>query len=194
MFVYERAQGVVNLALRAPNFALRVARCAESGVYLGEPVALGPVGEGRVASSLWGRTVLRSDAVGQQRAISVADSAEDPRVAGLSAAVARLRAELAAHPAQLRDRRTAEDELDAIDVQLAEGASAPEGLRHSLLLIVAAVGSVSALAEALSGLRNAIELFGEPSDVRGSSSGTVRGPGRTGSLPRRTGRVDRCSP
>lgn len=110
--------------------------------------------------------MLRSDAVGQQRAIPVADGGEDPRVAGLGAAVARLRNELAAYPAQLHDRRTAEDELAALDAQLAEGAPTLEGLRHSLLLIVAAVGSVSALAQALSGLRNAIELFGEPSGAR----------------------------
>ncbi|NLU72747.1 hypothetical protein HCC61_08685 [Streptomyces sp. HNM0575] len=109
--------------------------------------------------------MVRSDAVGQ-RAIRVADGAEDPRVAGLSASVARLRAELDAYPARLHDRQAAEDELDALDTQVAGGAPAAEGLRHSLLLIVAAVGSVSALAEALSSLRNAIELFGEPSGFR----------------------------
>jgi uncharacterized protein DUF5955 len=101
-----------------------------------------------------------------QRAVPVADSGEDPRVAGLSAAVARLRAELDAYPVQLRDRHAAEEELSALDVHVARGAPAVEGLRHSLLLIVAAVGSVSALAEALSALRNAIELFGEPSGFR----------------------------
>ncbi|WP_399066757.1 DUF5955 family protein [Streptomyces winkii] len=108
---------------------------------------------------------MRSDAVGQ-RAIPVAHRADDPRVAGLSAAVARLRAELDAHPAQLRDRRAAEDELAALDAQAAGGAVTAEQLRHSLLQIVAAVGSVSALSAALSGLRNAIELFGEPSGFR----------------------------
>jgi hypothetical protein len=109
--------------------------------------------------------VVRSDAVGQ-RAIRVPDAAEDPRVSGLSAAVARLRAELDAYPARLHDRRAAEDELDALDVQIAEGVPSADGLRHSLLLIVAAVGSVSALADALSGLRNAVELFGEPQEFR----------------------------
>lgn len=108
---------------------------------------------------------MRSDAVGQ-RAIRVADAGPDPRVAGLSAAVARLRAELDAYPARLHDRRAAEEELDALDTHIAEGVPAAEGLRHSLLLIVAAVGSVSALAEALAHLRNAVELFGEPSGFR----------------------------
>ncbi|OEU91632.1 hypothetical protein DB35_09190 [Streptomyces abyssalis] len=107
----------------------------------------------------------RSDAVGQ-RVIPAADRGEDPRVAGLSAAVARLRAELDAYPAQLHDRHAAEDELTALDGQVASGAPTAEELRHSLLLTVAAVGSVSALADALSGLRNAIELFGEPSGFR----------------------------
>lgn len=108
---------------------------------------------------------MRSDAVGQ-RAIPVVDSGQDPRVAGLSAAVSRLREELDAYPAQLRDRRAAEEELAALDAQLADGGPTAEGLRHSLLLVLAAIGSVSALSEPLSGLRNAIELFGEPSGFR----------------------------
>jgi hypothetical protein len=108
---------------------------------------------------------VRSDTVGQ-RTVHGEDSGVDPRVVGLSAAVAGLRAELDDYPAQLRDRHTAEDELDALDVQIGEGAPATEGLRHSLLLIVAAVGSVSALSEAIAALRNAVELFGEPSGVR----------------------------
>lgn len=92
----------------------------------------------------------------------MADSGDDPRVAGLGSAVARLRAELDAYPAQLHDRYAAEDELAALADQIAEGVLAAEVLRSSLLQIVAAIGSVSALAEALSALRNAIELFGEP--------------------------------
>ncbi len=108
---------------------------------------------------------MRSDAVGQ-RAIPAVDSGQDPRISGLSAAVARLRGELDAYPAQLRDRRAAEDELDALDAQVAEGGPTAEGLRHSLLQILAAIGSVSALSEPLSALRNAIELFGEPSGFR----------------------------
>lgn len=80
--------------------------------------------------------------------------------------MARLRAELDAYPARLHDRHAAEDELAALDTQAAGGSPTAEGLRHSLLLIVAAVGSVSALADPLSSLRNAIELFGEPSGFR----------------------------
>ncbi|QPP05886.1 hypothetical protein G4Z16_05160 [Streptomyces bathyalis] len=110
--------------------------------------------------------MARSDAVGQ-RAIPVADSGEDPRVAGLGAAVARLRAELDAYPAQLYDRHAAEDELAALADQVAEGIPTTEALRSSLLQIVAAIGSVSALADALSALRNAIELFGEPLGFQG---------------------------
>jgi hypothetical protein len=109
--------------------------------------------------------VVRSDAVGQSSA-TVTDSGEDPRLAGLSKAVARLRSELDAHPAQLRDRHAAEDELDVLDAQVAAGVPTTEALRHSLLQVVAAVGSVSALSEALAALRGAIELFGEPGSVR----------------------------
>lgn len=76
--------------------------------------------------------------------------------------MARLRAELDAYPAQLHDRHAAEDELAALAAGVAEGVPTVESLRNSLLHIVAAIGSVSALAEALSALRNAIELFGEP--------------------------------
>jgi hypothetical protein len=108
---------------------------------------------------------VRSDAVGQRPA-SVTDSGPDPRVTGLSVAVDRLRGELNAYPAQLRDRRAAEDELDALDVQAAEGAPTATELRSSLLLIVAAVGSVSALSEPLADLRKAIELFGGPTAFR----------------------------
>lgn len=105
--------------------------------------------------------MARSDAV-EQRAIPVAGGGDDPRVAGLSTAVARLRAELDAYPARLYDRHAAEDALSALAARAAEGAPTAEELRNSLLHIVAAIGSVSALAEPLSALRNAIELFGEP--------------------------------
>lgn len=108
---------------------------------------------------------MRSDALGQGTA-TVTDSGDDPRVAGLGKAVARLRAELDGHPAQLRDRDAAVEGLDALDVQLAEGAPTVGVLRQALLLIVAAVGSVSALSDALTDLRKAIELFGEPAEFR----------------------------
>lgn len=106
---------------------------------------------------------MRSDAVGQ-RAVPFADSGVDPRVSGLSAAVDRLRIELDAYPAQLRDRYSAEEELDVLEEQVAEGVPAAAELRGSLLLILGAVGSVSALSDALTGLRKAIELFGDPSE------------------------------
>lgn len=104
---------------------------------------------------------MRSDAVGQ-RAAPVAGSVEDPRVTGLSVAVIRLRSELDGYPSPLCDRATAEDALDALAVQAATGTPVAAGLRHSLLLLAAAVGSVSALSSALAELRRAIELFGEP--------------------------------
>lgn len=95
----------------------------------------------------------------------------DPRVAGLTAAVARLRTELAAHPADLPDREAAEQELDALDAQVA-GDDGPtvEHLRASLLQVQACIGSVSALAEPMLSLRKAIELFGEPHGLRGPTA------------------------
>ncbi|WP_309237893.1 DUF5955 family protein [Streptomyces albidus (ex Kaewkla and Franco 2022)] len=96
----------------------------------------------------------------------MADSGVDPRVSGLSVAVNRLRAELDAYPAQLRDRYAAEEELDVLEEQVADGAPVPTELRQSLLLLVAAVGSVSALSEPMTELRKAIELFGDPSEFR----------------------------
>ncbi|MFF8810886.1 DUF5955 family protein [Streptomyces pactum] len=87
---------------------------------------------------------------------------EDPRTIELRRAVARLYRELAAHPADLPDRAVAEEELTALGVMAAAGAPEPAALRHSLLLLVGAIGSVSALALALDLLRRAIDLFGDP--------------------------------
>ncbi|GGO44303.1 hypothetical protein GCM10012287_09570 [Streptomyces daqingensis] len=109
--------------------------------------------------------MVRSDAVGQ-RSATVTDSGADPRVAGLSKAVVRLRSELDAYPVQLRDRHAAEDALDVLEEQVEAGVPAADVMRHSLLLIVAAVGSVSALSEAMTSLRQAVELFGEPAQFR----------------------------
>ncbi|MGH3314044.1 MAG: DUF5955 family protein [Streptomyces sp.] len=108
---------------------------------------------------------MRSETVGQCEVPDV-DGREDPRVAELRAAVTRLRAELDDYPAQLRDRRTAEDELDTLAALVGTGAPPAAGLCRSLLLIAAAVGSVSALRAALADLRNAVELFGEPRPVQ----------------------------
>ncbi|MFJ9906311.1 DUF5955 family protein [Streptomyces sp. NPDC101152] len=89
-------------------------------------------------------------------------SDEDPRVAGLRTAVARLRRELAAHPAEFPDRAIAEDELAALAAMVAYGTPEVPRLRSSLLLVTAAIGSVSALSRGLTEVRNAVELFGEP--------------------------------
>jgi hypothetical protein len=101
--------------------------------------------------------VLRS--LGQR---PVTGSDEDPRVAELRTAVSRLRRELAAHPAEFPDRVIAEDELAALAAMAVSGIPEIPRLRRSLLLIAGAIGSVSALATGLAGVRSAVELFGEP--------------------------------
>ncbi|MGH4032975.1 DUF5955 family protein [Actinomycetota bacterium Odt1-20B] len=93
---------------------------------------------------------------------TVADTGTDPRVAELRTAVARLRRELAAHPAEFPDRAIAEDELAALAAMAAGGLPEVPRLRRSLLLVAAAIGSVSALTAALGGVRAAVDLFGEP--------------------------------
>ncbi|MFI6654320.1 DUF5955 family protein [Streptomyces sp. NPDC050523] len=93
---------------------------------------------------------------------SVIGSDEDPRVAGLRAAVSRLRRELAAHPAEFPDRGIAEEELAALAAMTTGGAPEIRRLRRSLLLIAGAIGSVSALARGLSDVRDAVDLFGDP--------------------------------
>ncbi|MEU0677949.1 DUF5955 family protein [Streptomyces sp. NPDC006172] len=94
-------------------------------------------------------------------------SDEDPRVAGLRAAVSRLRRELAAHPAEFPDRAIAEDELAALAATTVHGVPEVPRLRRSLLLIAGAVGSMSALSDGLSDVRRAVDLFGEPPRGRG---------------------------
>ncbi|GGV05182.1 hypothetical protein GCM10010275_50840 [Streptomyces litmocidini] len=101
--------------------------------------------------------MLRS--VGQRR---VTGEGVDPRVAELRAAVSRLRRELAAHRADFADREIAEDELAALDAMALSGDPEVRRLRRSLLLVAGSVGSVSALAEGLAGVRRAVELFGPP--------------------------------
>ncbi|MBC2877632.1 MULTISPECIES: DUF5955 family protein [Streptomyces] len=83
----------------------------------------------------------------------------DPRVDELGAAVSRLRRALAAHPARLPDREAAEDELAALDAMARTGTPEVSRLRSSLLLVAGAVGSVSALAPALTEVREAIDRF-----------------------------------
>lgn len=101
--------------------------------------------------------MLRS--VGQRR---VTGEGVDPRVDGLRSAVSRLRRELAGHRAEFADRGIAEDELAALDAMALSGAPEVRRLRRSLLLIAGSLGSVSALAEGLAGVRGAVELFGPP--------------------------------
>ncbi|MER6856180.1 DUF5955 family protein [Streptomyces pilosus] len=84
----------------------------------------------------------------------------DPRVAGLRSAVARLRRQLAAHPAEFRDRDVAEEELAALaDLAAGDHPDIPR-LRRSLLLVAGAIGSVSALGPGVRELREAVDLFG----------------------------------
>ncbi|MET7358309.1 DUF5955 family protein [Streptomyces sp. NPDC005562] len=96
----------------------------------------------------------------EQRRVNGED--EDPRVAELRSAVSRLRRELAAHPAEFTDRGIAEDELAALAAMARDGAPEVPRMRRSLLLVAGAIGSVSALAAGLAGVRGAVEMFGEP--------------------------------
>ncbi|MFG2121026.1 DUF5955 family protein [Streptomyces sp. NPDC048710] len=93
---------------------------------------------------------------------SVTGSDEDPRVAELRTAVSRLRRELAALPSEFPDRGIAEDELATLAAMATDGMPEIPRLRRSLLLIAGAIGSVSALARGLTGVRDAVDLFGEP--------------------------------
>ncbi|MEU8887742.1 DUF5955 family protein [Streptomyces sp. NPDC048442] len=86
---------------------------------------------------------------------------DDPRVAELHTVVARLRRELAAHPAELSDRMIAEDELAALAAMVLSGSPDVRRLRRSLLLVAGAIGSVSALGPAIRLVRDAVERFGE---------------------------------
>jgi hypothetical protein len=101
--------------------------------------------------------LLRS--VGQER---LAGSDEDPRVTELSAAVSRLRRELAVLPTEFPDRGIADEELAALAAMAVGGRPEIPRLRRSLLLIAGAIGSVSALAPGLRAVRGAVDLFGEP--------------------------------
>nr|WP_108952544.1 DUF5955 family protein [Streptomyces fragilis] len=87
---------------------------------------------------------------------------EDPRVAGLKAAVARLRRELASYRVEFTDRAVAEEEIAGLAALAAEGSPDPARLRRSLLLIASAVGSVSALAGGMRDVRHAVERFDSP--------------------------------
>jgi hypothetical protein len=81
-------------------------------------------------------------------------------VTELRSAVARLRRQLAALPAEFPDRGIAEEELAALDAAAAGGSPEIPGMRRSLLLIAGAIGSVSALRRGLREVRDAVDLFG----------------------------------
>ncbi|SFC39201.1 DUF5955 family protein [Streptomyces aidingensis] len=99
----------------------------------------------------------------------------DPRLDELRGAVIRTRIALEAYRSPLTDRAVAEREL-AVMESLTDGmprtgaaaraaqAADPEGaaLRHSLLMIFGALGSVSALTPELGELRRAVDRFGVP--------------------------------
>ncbi|MFD8231687.1 DUF5955 family protein [Streptomyces sp. NPDC059696] len=103
--------------------------------------------------------------VEQKRQGPVARAGDDPRVTELRSAVARLRRRLAAHPGEFADRTIAEEELAAVAAMTVGGVPEISRLRRSLLLIVGAIGSVSALSAELADVRRAVDLFGGP--VRG---------------------------
>ncbi|MEU7423701.1 DUF5955 family protein [Streptomyces sp. NPDC040750] len=92
----------------------------------------------------------------------VTGSDEDPRVVELRTAVSRLRRELAALRTEFPDRVIAEDELAALAAMAGGGLPEIPRLRRSLLLIAGAIGSVSALTRALTEVREAVDLFGQP--------------------------------
>ncbi|WP_313896245.1 DUF5955 family protein [Streptomyces sp. YIM 98790] len=91
----------------------------------------------------------------------------DPRLDELRSAVIRARVALETYPSALTDRAVAEREL-AVMESLAHGAAGDRAapvdaaLRHSLLMVFGALGSVSALTPVLDELRRAVDLFGVP--------------------------------
>lgn len=87
--------------------------------------------------------------------------------AGLVDAVGRMRRELIAYRPMLPDRAVAEDELDALaraagTLDRVPGQAESERIRHSLLLVAAVLGSVSALTAPLDALREAVERLAPP--------------------------------
>lgn len=87
--------------------------------------------------------------------------------AHLADTVRGLRRELAAYRAVLPDRGVAEDQLDVLaheadNAEQALGLVDSERMRHSLLLVAAVIGSVSALTAPLDALRQAVERLAPP--------------------------------
>ncbi|MDK1472198.1 DUF5955 family protein [Streptomyces sp. 549] len=90
-------------------------------------------------------------------------AAEDARGEQLRLAVHELRRALAGYPPELPDRQIADEELAALAAMAAAGECDAGRLRSSLLLVVGALGSISALAGPLFRVRAAVGLFGVPS-------------------------------
>lgn len=102
--------------------------------------------------------MVRSETVAQSPAGQAAR--DDAATAdALRAAVGRVRRDLAAHPAELPDRVTAEEELAVLEGMAVRGAPEVVRLRGSLLLVAGALGSVSALAASVAELRLAVDRF-----------------------------------
>lgn len=97
--------------------------------------------------------------MGPEAGAQRAGSQEDWRALELRRTVARLRGELRQYPAELPDRRTAEEALEVLEGAAHEPAPYVQRLRWALLLVAGAVGSVSALSEALCELRVAVDRF-----------------------------------
>ncbi|MET9220197.1 DUF5955 family protein [Streptomyces sp. NPDC088197] len=97
----------------------------------------------------------------QKYALGETQVVSAPGAAELRAAVARVQRELAAYRPALPDRAVAEDELAVLARLAAQPAPAAirdaEAVRHSLLLVAAALGSVSALTEPLAELHETVE-------------------------------------
>ena len=87
---------------------------------------------------------------------------KDPRVTALDAAVRNLGVELDAYERVLSDRVVAEEQLAALRAMVRSNEPEVQALRTVLLMLTAALGSVSALAEPLGEVRKAVELFGTP--------------------------------
>lgn len=105
------------------------------------------------------RDVQARDPGGRQAPRSLA---EEHRRSALRAAVDRLRRDLCGYQASLADREVAERQLAVLQRMSQADVMEEATLRDALLLIAAAVGSVSALAPAVAQLSAAVEPFGPP--------------------------------
>jgi len=106
--------------------------------------------------------VAAREAEAAQRARSAGAAGTDPRVAALRAAADRLERELRGFRSPLADREVAERQLAVLSGMSDDAVPDGAALRDALLLIAAALNSVSVLAPAVAQLREAVELFGMP--------------------------------